>query len=97
MVAAGEDHSLALKTDGTLYAWGDDVDGQLGNGTAGDYTMPTQIGSADDWVAIKAGDSTSRAVKEDGTLWGWGANSDGQIGDGTDYDKESPTQIYLDE
>ena len=73
-IAAGFDHSLALKADGSLWAWGYNYSGQVGNGGTADQVAPFQIGSAKDWVAIAAGTGHSLAVKTDGTLWAWGWN-----------------------
>lgn len=85
-------HSLALKTNGTLWAWGYNERGQLGNGSLGTRTQPVQIG-ADTWLAIAAGGSHSVAIKANGTLWAWGWNGVRQLGDGTNVDKTVPTQI----
>ena len=82
-VAAGAAHVIALKTDGTLWAWGDNYYGQLGNGTTtglAPNSVPTQIGTATNWKMIAAGDMHSLAIKTDGTLWAWGNNSNGQLG-----------------
>jgi len=86
-------HSLAIKTDGTLWAWGGNLGGQLGDGTNTDKNIPTQIGSASNWQSIETGNSHSLAIKTDGTLWAWGGNLGGQLGDGTNTDKNIPTQI----
>ena len=81
-VAAGEFHTLAIKTDGTLWAWGRNNFGQLGIGNTIDKNTPTQVGTDTDWLEIDAS-STSMAQKNNGTLWTWGNNSYGQIGNGT--------------
>lgn len=81
--AAGGNHVIALKTDGTLWAWGINDYGQLGNGAPGPAaysSVPVQIGTATDWKKIAAGDMHSLAIKTDGTLWAWGDNSYGQLG-----------------
>lgn len=80
-VAAGAYHSLALKADGTVWAWGANDCGQLGNGTYSDHCdVPTQVAGLSGVRAIAAGDRHSLAVKNDGTVWGWGDNSTYQIG-----------------
>ncbi len=92
-IAAGGSHTVALKSDGTLWAWGDNDYGQLGDGTTTDKATPTQIGSATNWSAIAAGSRHTVGLKSDGTLWTWGRNPYGQLGDGTTVDKYSPTQV----
>lgn len=81
-VAAGAMHVVALKTDGTIWAWGNNNAGQLGYSTGVNpyNSTPTQIGTATDWKSISAGDTTSFAIKTNGTLWAWGNNSSGQLG-----------------
>ena len=72
---------LALKSDGTLWGWGNDQNGQLGRGTFGDqFDTPQRIGTAGDWAAIACGDEHALALKQDGTLWAWGSNWYGQLG-----------------
>jgi alpha-tubulin suppressor-like RCC1 family protein len=85
VVSAGNGHGMALKTDGTLWAWGRNDCGQLGNGTISVYPNPSpvQIGTDTDWAFISAGHWHSTAIKTNGTLWTWGYNHDGQLGNGT--------------
>lgn len=92
-VSAGADFSIALKTDGTLWAWGANSSGQLGDGTTSNKTIPTQIGTATNWTSIATGDAFVIAKKSNGTLWAWGNNASGQLGDGTTINKNVPTQI----
>ena len=92
-IAAGDKHTTTLKSDGTLWAWGNNTYGQLGDGTTTDKTLPTQIGAATNWKMIVSGGNHNLALKTDGTLWAWGANTYGQFGDGTIIDKTLPTQI----
>src|SRR5690349_12371564 len=95
MTSAGINHTIAIKNDGTLWAWGFNGSGQLGNGASGDYkTEPIQIGTASNWETVSAGANTSLAIKTDGTLWAWGDNFWGQVGDGTfGNQKTVPTKI----
>jgi alpha-tubulin suppressor-like RCC1 family protein len=92
-IAAGYDHTVALKSDGTLWAWGSNTYGQLGVGTTANKTTPTQeLTEANDWFAIGAGGRHTVTLKSDGTLWAWGLNSEGQLGDSTTGYKTAPTQ-----
>ncbi|MBI5915682.1 MAG: T9SS type A sorting domain-containing protein, partial [Bacteroidetes bacterium] len=86
-------HSLAIKTDGTLWAWGWNDSGQLGDGTFLDKNSPVKIGTDNNWQIVAADGKHSLAIKMDGTLWAWGLNDFGQLGDGTPLDKNSPVKI----
>ena len=92
----GNEHTLALKTNGTLWAWGNNSTSQLGDGTTTSRTVPTQIGTATNWATIAAGTGFSLATKTNGTLWSWGWNNYGQLGDGTIVTRTVPTQIGTD-
>jgi alpha-tubulin suppressor-like RCC1 family protein len=80
MVAANYTHSLAIKSNGTLWAWGRNTSGQLGNGTNESVNQPIQISPDTNWVKISAGGEFSLAMKSDSSIWGWGSNEFGQIG-----------------
>lgn len=95
-VAVGVFHSIALKTDGTLWAWGYNSSGKLGDGTSIDKLVPTQIGTASDWTSVFAAVNHSLAIKNNGTLWAWGDNMTAQLGDGTYLTKMTPIQIGTD-
>jgi hypothetical protein len=94
-------HSLGLKSDGTVWAWGENCNGQLGNGGYTDSPFPVQVVGPDgagyltDIVAVAAGDGHSLALKSDGTAWAWGLNTNGQlgIGDFTQYSSDVPVQV----
>ncbi|MFP2913744.1 RCC1 domain-containing protein, partial [Pyxidicoccus sp. 3LFB2] len=93
-VAAGYHHTLALKTDGTVWAWGNNTDGQLGDGTNTPRSTPVQVQGLTGVVAIAANDFDTLALKADGTVWAWGNNSYGQLGDGTaPNDRSTPVQV----
>jgi alpha-tubulin suppressor-like RCC1 family protein len=78
-VAAGGSHSLALKNDGTVWAWGSNSSGQLGNGTEVDSNIPVQVKNLEGIRAVAAGGSHSLALKMMERLWAWGSNSNGQL------------------
>jgi alpha-tubulin suppressor-like RCC1 family protein len=84
-ITAGDGHSLALKRDGTVWAWGSNDSGQLGDGTMTDSLVPKKISpsSLSGVIAIAATTSHNLALKSDGTVWGWGHNNYGELGDGT--------------
>jgi alpha-tubulin suppressor-like RCC1 family protein len=98
-VAAGHNHSLARKTNGTLWAWGCNNQsycggpgGQLGDGTIIDRSSPVQIPGTQ-WSDIDAGICHTLARKTDGTLWAWGSNGGGVLGDNTTVHRNSPIQV----
>jgi alpha-tubulin suppressor-like RCC1 family protein len=92
-VSMGQAHTLALKTNGTIWAWGYNTPGCLGDGTTTDRNSPVQLVSATSyWKQIAAGRYNSTAIKTDGTLWLWGNNGYGQLGDNTITNKSSPVQ-----
>jgi len=86
-------HTLAVKSDGTLWAWGSNDYGQLGDGTTTNRTSPVQIGYDNRWIYISAGFRTSAALQSDTSLWTWGSNDYGQLGDGTTSGRITPTKI----
>jgi alpha-tubulin suppressor-like RCC1 family protein len=93
-IAAGSVHSQALKTDGTVWAWGWDSEGQLGNETTTQSNIPVPVSGLSGVKAIAAGYYHGLALKTDGTVWAWGRNDDGQMGDGTSgTDRHTPVQV----
>jgi len=92
-IVAGAYHTLAKRADGTLWAWGDNSNGQVGNGSTTDVTSPFQLGAATNWNVITASFYASAATRSDGTLWTWGRNFEGQLGDGTLVQRSSPGQL----
>jgi alpha-tubulin suppressor-like RCC1 family protein len=93
-VEAGDSHSLALKADGTVWAWGANAQGQLGDGSMTQRSAPVQVTGLSDVVALAAGMSHTLAVKRDGSVWAWGSNSNGQLAEPTTTIRRLvPTQI----
>jgi hypothetical protein len=89
-------HTVAIKTDGTLWSWGYNNSGQLGNGNTNNRSSPVQVGSLTNWLYIASGTNANIAVKTDGTLWSWGNNSGGTLGlgdSGAYTDRSSPVQV----
>jgi len=82
----------AVKTNGTLWTWGSNSYGALGQGDAENRSSPVQVGALTDWNTVTAGTSCI-ATKTDKTLWGWGLNSSGQLGLNDDVNRSSPVQI----
>lgn len=95
-VTGGSTFSVALRSDGTVWTWGTNHDGELGNGTTvGPRPFPGQVSGLTGITAISAGAEHGLALRADGTVWSWGYNSDGQIGDGTTTDRPTPVHVWL--
>ena len=94
-IAAGNGHGLALRRDGTVWAWGPNGSGQLGNGTTTNSNVPVQVTAPGfaGIVAIAASGSSSYAIDGAGRVWVWGANFAGQLGDGTTTDRPTPAKL----
>jgi hypothetical protein len=90
-LALGASHSVALRTDGSLWAWGGNASGQLGDGSATTRSSPVQIGS--DYIAAAAGNAHSLGIKIDRSLWAWGNNRSGQLGNGAANSAANPVQV----
>ncbi|HZD60627.1 MAG TPA: S-layer homology domain-containing protein [Anaerolineae bacterium] len=94
-ITAGRDHTLALKPDGTVFAWGCNEFGQLGDGTTTDRHTPVQVPNISGVVAVSVDRYHSLAIKSDGTAWAWGCNEFGQLGDGTTTDRHTPVKVNI--
>jgi alpha-tubulin suppressor-like RCC1 family protein len=92
-VASGQDFGLGIQTDGTLWSWGYNHDGQLGQNNNANAYFPTQIGFDSDWAVVAAGGRSAMAIKQDGTLFAWGENAHGQLGLGDQGDKIVPEEV----
>lgn len=98
-VSAGSRFTVALKSDGTVWSWGNNGKGELGDGTLQFRTSPVQVkgpngqGFLDQIVAIDSGDDYTLALRADGTVWSWGANTNGQLGVGSTQQSSVPVQV----
>lgn len=92
-ISSGAYHTIAIGNDGSLWAWGYNNTGQLGDGTVNNKNAPNKIGTDTGWVSVSAGYYHSFGIKSNGTLWAWGLNTNRQLGDGTNTDRTSPVQI----
>jgi len=100
-IAVGDHHNLAIKSDGSLWGWGENTYGELGNGAQGRTNPSTRVSSTpirsapgNDWKQVAVGGSHSLGLKKDGTLWAWGSNWAGQLGIGiTDRIVPAPMQV----
>src|SRR5262249_23706311 len=93
-IAVGSAHNLALKADGAIWAWGENIYGQLGDGSKTPFQgTPVRSMAGNDWAQIAAGASHSAALKRDGTVWTCGANNWGELGVGTTTDSRTALQV----
>ncbi|HEY5948164.1 MAG TPA: hypothetical protein VIV40_21860, partial [Kofleriaceae bacterium] len=92
-IAAGGGHSCAVRNDGTVWCWGRNDFGQLGDGSAADSDLPVQVVTLTKVAAVEAGDLHTCALDEMGQVWCWGSNGSGQLGDGTTSDSRTPVQV----
>lgn len=93
-LAAGWLHSVALRSDGTVWTWGRNRWGQLGIGSTQDQNLPVLVPRLNDVVAIGVGKGHSLAVGADGTVWAWGRNSQGQLGNHSQRDSTLPVRVW---
>ena len=93
-VSAGGTHSLAVRTNGTVWAWGDNMNGRLGDNTTVARSSPVSVvGGFTDWCQVSGGAYHSLAVRTNGTAWAWGCNGQGSLGDNTTTNKSSPVSV----
>jgi alpha-tubulin suppressor-like RCC1 family protein len=93
-IAAGETHSLALLEDGSVVAWGNNADGELGDGSNNGSTVPVPVADLGAVQAIAAGEGYSLALlASDGTVMAWGKNKDGNLGNGTETSSNLPVAV----
>ena len=91
-VAAGARHSAALRSDGTVWAWGNNSTGQLGNNNTVNQSTPVQTSHLSGALMVSAGNDFNVALRGDGTLWAWGVNTLGNLGDATTLQRNTPVQ-----
>lgn len=94
-ISAGNHFTCGIKTDGTLWCWGSEGSGRLGNGsTSSTQNIPVQVGVETGWRDISAGNQFACGVKNDGTAWCWGSDANAQLGNGaTSSDQSAPVQV----
>ena len=93
-VSAGRCHTAAVRANGTLWTWGQNTEGRLGDNTIDDKSSPVSVvGGFTDWCQVSAGGTHTSAVRTNGTLWTWGYNIFGQLGDTTTVSKRSPVSV----
>ena len=96
-LSGGAIHSLGLTDDGIAYAWGNNLNGRLGDGTTTSSNSPiTVIGDITNWSQVSAGNDHSLGLTDDGIAYAWGAGSSGRLGDGTTVAKSSPVTMIGD-
>ena len=94
-VAGGYRHTTAIKTDGTLWIWGQNNFGQLGDNTTINILTPvTTFAGGTNWKQVSCGGYFTAAIKTDGTLWTWGNNGSGQLGDNTSVNRSTPVTTF---
>ena len=96
-VSAGSQHTAAVRANGTLWTWGRESCGRLGNNEGGSYTAKSSpvsvVGGFTDWCQVSAGYQHTAAVRENGTLWTWGNNGSAQLGDNSTINRSSPVSV----
>ncbi|MDX6276637.1 MAG: hypothetical protein QOJ72_765 [Nocardioidaceae bacterium] len=92
-VTVGSDSSCARHNSGSIYCWGYNGTGQLGDGTTTTHYTPTKVGTSTSWTAVRAGSQHTCAQHSGGTLYCWGDNQYGALGDGTGLNHLTPTKV----
>lgn len=92
-VATGGGSGYAIKTNGTMWAWGSNSNGALGINSSATQSAPIQIGALTTWKYVSAYDTTAVALKNDGSIWAWGYNTNGQLGQNNLIARSSPVQV----
>ncbi|MBH8559362.1 RCC1 domain-containing protein [Hymenobacter negativus] len=92
-LAAGGSHTVAVRADGSLWAWGNNASGQLGLGNTASQNTPQRVGTDTNWASVAAGGSHTVALKTDGSLWAWGSNASGQLGLSNNTSQNTPQRV----
>jgi alpha-tubulin suppressor-like RCC1 family protein len=92
-IMGGEVHNVALKSDGTVWAWGANIFGQMGNGTTNEAHNPVQVNGLTNIISLGGRGYHTLAVQADGTIWGWGWNSAGELGSGNSNPTTVPVKV----
>ncbi|TVL99634.1 MAG: hypothetical protein CV087_17380 [Candidatus Brocadia sp. WS118] len=92
-ISGGAYHSMALKSNGSVWTWGSNEYTQLGDGTNTNRSNPIQVSGLSGVITIDGGGGHNLALKLDGTVWAWGGNWSGQLGDGTKTNRNTPVQV----
>ena len=95
-VSAGDGFTAILKSDGTVWTWGGNNFGQLGDGTYASRPSPAQVQGLSEVIYVAARDYHMFVIKSDGTVWAWGSNENGECGDNTIQDRTHPVQVLFD-
>jgi Regulator of chromosome condensation (RCC1) repeat len=92
-VSAGQRHLAVLRSDGTVWTWGENALGQLGDGTNAGRNFPARVPNLANVISVKAGGLYTLALKDDGTVVAWGANDEGQLGNGDSSSSSTPVLV----
>jgi alpha-tubulin suppressor-like RCC1 family protein len=93
-IAGSSAHSLGLRANGTVWGWGNNGGGRLGNNTTTNTSFPILVvGEFTDWIHVGAGSSHSLGIRANGTAWAWGENFQGRLGDNTTTNRSSPVSV----
>jgi YD repeat-containing protein len=94
-VSGGDRFTAILKADGTVWTWGWNGFGQLGDATNTDRSTPVQVVGLNNVIAIAARDYHTLAIKSDGTVWAWGLGGNGELGNNDTKDRNTPVQVLF--
>jgi alpha-tubulin suppressor-like RCC1 family protein len=92
-VSAGSDYTCGIRTDGTLWCWGNGAFGVLGINKLGVFRHPQQVGSATDWTSVTTGYADTCGIRSGGSLYCWGANGSGELGIGDASERDTPQSV----